>query len=248
MCFGSSQDPMGKDSLALQIELKEIVGHLRSLIVSNRDIGFEPPFLSRTALDVLHSDPLPLPQNSLEGLQGYLGDCRRCKLHLGRTNLVFGEGARKARLVFVGEGPGRDEDIQGRPFVGEAGRLLTRIIEAMGLTRESVYICNVVKCRPPHNREPETDEIAACMPFLERQLRLIRPHVICTLGRVAAQGLLRQEFKVTRQRGDWYSYGDIPLMPTYHPAYLLRNPTAKRDVWQDVKKIMERLKLEVKKR
>jgi DNA polymerase len=236
---------MGKDGLALQIELKEIVGHLRSLIVSHRDMGLDPPSLSRSALDVLNSDSLP--KNSLVGLQEFLGDCRRCKLHLGRTNLVFGEGAAKARVVFVGEGPGKDEDIQGRPFVGEAGRLLTKIIKAMGLSRESVYICNVVKCRPPHNREPEPDEIAACVPFLERQLRLIRPNVICTLGRVAAQALLGQEFKVTRQRGDWYTFGDIPLMPTYHPAYLLRNPTAKRDVWQDVQKIMQRLKLEVKK-
>ena len=124
---------------------------------------------------------------------------------------------------------------------------MTRIIKAMGLARELVYICNVVKCRPPHNREPEPDEITACLPFLEQQVRLIRPTVICTLGRVAAQGLLGQEFKVTRQRGEWYSFGDIPLMPTYHPAYLLRNPTAKRDVWEDVQKIMHRLGLEVKK-
>ena len=152
-----------------------------------------------------------------------------------------------ARLVFIGEGPGRDEDNQGRPFVGEAGRLLTRILKAMGLARESVYICNVVKCRPPHNRDPEPDEIAACIPFLERQIRLVRPEVICTLGRIAAQTLLGQDFKITEQRGKWYSFGDIPLMPTYHPAYLLRNRNAKRDVWEDVQKIMQHLGLEVKK-
>jgi len=235
---------MGKDSLALQIELREIVGHVRGLLVLNREMGLEPPFLSQAALDYLNSDPLPT--GSLEGLREFLGDCKRCKLHLGRTNLVFGEGAAKARVVFVGEGPGRDEDIEGRPFVGEAGKLLTRIIKAMGLARESVYICNVVKCRPPHNREPEPDEITACLPFLEQQIRLIRPTVICTLGRVAAQGLLGKDFTVTRQRGEWYVFGDIPLMPTYHPAYLLRNPTAKRDVWEDIQKIMQRLGLEVK--
>jgi len=235
---------MEKESVAPQIELKEIVGQLKSLLVSHREMGLEPPFLSQAALDYLDSDPLPV--DSLTGLREVLGDCKRCKLHLGRTNLVFGEGATKASLVFVGEGPGRDEDLQGRPFVGEAGGLLTKIIKAMGLTRESVYICNVVKCRPPHNRDPEPDEIAACIPFLERQIRLISPKVICTLGRVAAQGLLGQEFKITRQRGEWYSFKDIPLMPTYHPAYLLRNQAAKRDVWEDVKKIMQRLGLEVK--
>ncbi len=236
---------MGKDSLAAQIELREIVGHLRDRLVSYRELGLEPPFLSQAALAYLTSDPFPAV-DSLGGLREILGDCTRCKLHLGRTNLVFGEGAAGARVVFVGEGPGRDEDIEGRPFVGEAGRLLTKIIKAMGLARESVYICNVVKCRPPHNREPEPDEIAACLPFLQRQIRLIRPDMICTLGRVAAQALLGQDFKVTRQRGEWDSFGDIPLMPTYHPAYLLRNPAAKRDVWEDVQKIMQRLGLEVK--
>jgi uracil-DNA glycosylase family 4 len=236
---------MAEDSLAPQIELKEIVGHLRSLLVSNQEMGLEPPLLSRVALDYLNSKPLPA--GSLEGLREAMGDCKRCKLHLGRTNLVFGEGSAKARLLFIGEGPGRDEDIQGRPFVGEAGGLLTKIIKAMGLARESVYICNVVKCRPPHNRDPEPDEIGACIPFLERQIRLIRPEVICTLGRVAAQCLLGPDFKITRQRGEWDSFEDIPLMPTYHPAYLLRNEAAKRDVWKDVQKIMERLGLEVKK-
>ena len=235
---------MEKESVAPQIELKEIVGQLKSLLVSHREMGLEPPFLSQAALDYLDSDPLPV--DSLTGLREVLGDCKRCKLHLGRTNLVFGEGPTMVSLVFVGEGPGRDEDLQGRPFVGEAGGLLTKIIKAMGLTRESVYICNVVKCRPPHNRDPEPDEIAACIPFLERQIGLISPKVICTLGRVAAQGLLGQEFKITRQRGEWYSFKDIPLMPTYHPAYLLRNQAAKRDVWEDVKKIMQRLGLEVK--
>ncbi len=147
----------------------------------------------------------------------------------------------------MGEGPGREEDLEGRPFVGEAGRLLDRIIMAMGLTREAVYICNVVKCRPPNNRDPESDEIEACIPFLKKQLALIRPDVICTLGRVAAQALLGKDIKITRERGRWLSFMDIPLMPTFHPAYLLRNPSAKRQVWEDVQEIMKRMGLEVKK-
>jgi DNA polymerase len=176
-----------------------------------------------------------------------IGDCRRCKLYRDRNTLVFGEGSSKARLVFVGEGPGREEDQVGRPFVGEAGTLLTKIIEAMGLSRESVYICNVVKCRPPKNRDPEGDEIESCLPFLKRQINLIQPDVICALGRVAAQALLGEEFRITRERGNWQSFMDIPMMPTFHPAYLLRNPSAKREVWEDIQEIMRHLGLEVKK-
>lgn len=161
--------------------------------------------------------------------------------------MVFGEGTPQARLVFVGEGPGKEEDLEGKPFVGEAGRLLTRIIHAMGLTREEVYICNVVKCRPPNNRDPEEDEIRTCIPFLRKQLDLIRPQVICALGRVAARGLLEKEIKITQERGKWQSYEGIPVMPTYHPAYLIRNPSAKRPVWEDVQKIMTLLGMEVKK-
>jgi DNA polymerase len=178
----------------------------------------------------------------------YVGDCRRCKLHKGRTRLVFGEGAPRARLVFVGEGPGRQEDLEGRPFVGEAGKLLTRIIEnGMGLARKNVYICNIVKCRPPKNRDPEGDEIESCIPFLRQQLKIIQPEVICALGRVAGQAMLGGDFKISRERGRWLSYTGIPLLATYHPAYLLRNPSAKRQVWDDVQKIMQHLGLEVKK-
>ncbi|MBW1902733.1 MAG: uracil-DNA glycosylase [Deltaproteobacteria bacterium] len=178
----------------------------------------------------------------------YVGDCRRCKLHEGRTRLVFGEGAPRARLVFVGEGPGREEDLEGRPFVGEAGKLLTRIIEnGMGLARKDVYICNIVKCRPPKNRDPEGDEIKSCIPFLRQQLKIIQPEVICALGRVAGQAMLGGDFKISRERGRWLSYTGIPLLATYHPAYLLRNPSAKRQVWDDVQKIMKHLGLEVKK-
>ncbi len=181
--------------------------------------------------------------SDLSELRRYLDGCVRCKLHKNRKNIVFGEGNPKAELVFVGEAPGREEDIEGRPFVGEAGRLLTRIIKAMGLERKDVYICNVVKCRPPRNRDPEADEIKACFPFLEAQLRIISPKIICTLGRIAAQTLLGKDFKITKQRGNWYSYKDIPVMPTFHPAYLLRNPSEKKLVWEDMKKIMEKLGL-----
>ena len=226
-------------------EFREIIGHLKRLMMANMEMGLESPTLSPSTLDYLGSRASGFA--SLEDLRKFIGDCERCKLCRGRTNLVFGEGSPEARLVFVGEGPGREEDLVGIPFVGEAGRLLTRIINAMGLTRESVYICNVVKCRPPNNRDPEEDEIETCLPFLREQLNLIKPEVICTLGRVAAKALLGIEFKITLERGRWHSFMDIPLMSTYHPAYLLRNPSAKRQVWEDIKKVMKHLGLEVKK-
>jgi len=235
---------MGKENLKPSEEFIEIIGQLKNLMVANMEMGLDPPILSPSTLDYLNTKTIY--PDSLEDLRRFIGDCKRCKLWQGRTKLVFGEGSPHARLVFVGEGPGREEDLAGRPFVGEAGELLTRIINAMGLTREEVYICNVVKCRPPKNRDPEMDEIRACVPFLKRQIHLIRPHVICTLGRVAAQGLLEQEFKITQERGKWHAFMDIPLMPTYHPAYLLRNPSAKRQVWEDVQDIMKHMKLEVK--
>jgi DNA polymerase len=167
-----------------------------------------------------------------------LGDCRRCKLCEGRTKLVFGTGSAHAEIVFVGEGPGADEDLQGEPFVGKAGQLLTRMIEAMGLSREDVYICNVVKCRPPNNRNPEPDEIAACEPFLKAQLAALRPRVIVALGKFAAQTLLRDATPITRLRGNLRSYEGIPLMPTFHPAYLLRSPEEKGKAWQDLKAVL----------
>jgi uracil-DNA glycosylase len=235
---------MEKRVLSLQEEVKEIIGQVKTHIAYNQSFGLEPSRLSPQAIAYLEGGSIQ--PTSLEDLREDIGDCRRCKLYQDRTNLVFGEGAPKARLVFVGEGPGREEDLEGRPFVGEAGRLLTRIIKAMGLTRESVYICNVVKCRPPNNRDPEADEIESCLPFLKRQLNLIQPDVICALGRVAAQALLGKEFRITRERGKWHSFMDIPMMPTYHPAYLLRNPTAKREVWEDIQEIMRHLGLEVK--
>ncbi len=165
-------------------------------------------------------------------------DCSRCKLHtLGRKQVVFGVGNPNADLMFVGEAPGADEDIQGEPFVGRAGQLLTKIIEAIGLRREDVYIANVIKCRPPGNRNPEPDEVEQCEPFLFRQIDTVKPKVIVALGKFAAQCLLRTTDPITRIRGREFKYRDAILMPTYHPAYLLRTPSAKREVWDDMKRV-----------
>lgn len=176
---------------------------------------------------------------TLNGVREELGDCTRCPLHHTRKNLVFGEGSARAKLVFVGEAPGEEEDKQGRPFVGRAGQLLTRIISAMGLQREDVYICNILKCRPPGNRNPKDDEIATCEPFLVKQLEAINPEIICALGTFAAKTLLRTEAPISSIRGRYHDYHGRKLMPTYHPAYLLRNPEAKKLVWEDVQKIMK---------
>ncbi len=170
-----------------------------------------------------------------------LGDCTRCKLAPKRTNIVFGVGNPDAPLVFVGEAPGADEDRTGEPFVGAAGQLLTKMIEAMGLGRDDVYICNILKCRPPGNRNPEPDEIEQCEPFLKKQLAAIRPRMIVALGKFAAQCLLRSDAPISRLRGQWKQYEGIPLMPTYHPAFLLRTPSAKREVWADLQQVMGRL-------
>ncbi len=182
--------------------------------------------------------------DTLEGVREFLGECTRCKLHQGRHSIVFGDGNPRARLVFIGEGPGHDEDLQGLPFVGRAGKLLTQMIEAMGLKRGDVYICNVVKCRPPGNRTPEKDEVGACSPFLFRQLEVIQPEAIVCLGSVALQALLGPSVTITRARGQWMEYRGMQMMPTYHPAYLLRNPAAKSSVWQDLKQVMALLGLE----
>jgi uracil-DNA glycosylase len=175
---------------------------------------------------------------SLDAVRAELGDCRRCGLCERRTQIVFGVGNPKAELVFVGEGPGAEEDAQGIPFVGAAGQLLTKMIEAMGFARSDVYICNVVKCRPPGNRNPEPEEIAACEPFLKAQIAAIQPKAIVALGKFAAQTLLRDQTAISRLRGLWRSYCDIPLMPTFHPAYLLRNPSDKKLAWADLKQVM----------
>jgi len=183
-----------------------------------------------------------LKQAALRELREDIGDCTRCKLSRNRKNIVFGEGSPEAEVLFIGEGPGRDEDIQARPFVGEAGQLLTRMIEKMGLKRQEVYIANIVKCRPPNNREPEEDEIATCRPFVERQIEIIKPKVIVCLGKVATQSLLGMRTPISKLRGKFLDYKDIPVMPTFHPAYLLRNPKDKWLTWDDMKKVLEKLK------
>lgn len=180
---------------------------------------------------------------SLTAIREDLGDCTRCKLHtLGRKQIVFGVGNPNADLMFVGEAPGADEDIQGEPFVGRAGQLLTKIIEAIDLKREDVYIANLIKCRPPANRNPEPDEAEQCEPFLFQQIDSIKPKVIVALGKFAAQALLKTTEPITKIRGREFTYRDSILMPTYHPAYLLRTPSAKREVWEDMKRVRELLR------
>jgi uracil-DNA glycosylase family 4 len=206
--------------------------------------------------------PLPLPvaagpslfeaveriaDDTLLKIREHLGECTRCRLHSTRHKIVFGDGNPKAELVFVGEGPGADEDAQGLPFVGRAGKLLTQMIEAMGLQRKDVYICNVVKCRPPENRQPEEDEVSTCSPFLLRQIDTIAPKVIVCLGAVAAKTLLETNRGISQFRGQWLEFRGRKLLATYHPAYLLRNPAAKSEVWKDLQKVMAVLGLEVKK-
>jgi uracil-DNA glycosylase len=213
-----------------QIEQTDLFGE--SITTSQQDS-------SRRVSAVRHviesSDP------SLEAIRDEIGDCTRCKLHEHRRTIVFGEGNPLARLVFVGEGPGADEDASGRPFVGRAGQLLDKIIVAIGLKREDVYIANIVKCRPPGNRTPERDEVDTCEPFLLRQLAFIRPDVIVALGSPAFQCLLRTREPITRARGEWREWNGIKVMPTFHPAFLLRSPDKKREVWEDMKKVRDYL-------
>ena len=181
---------------------------------------------------------------TLEDIHADLGDCRRCKLAQERNHIVFGDGNAKAKLVFIGEGPGAEEDRKGQPFVGAAGQLLTRIIEAIKLSRSQVYICNIIKCRPPGNRNPESDEIKTCFPFLERQIAALQPDFIIALGTFAAQTLLGTTTPISRLRGRFHVYKGIKVVPTYHPAYLLRNPDKKRDVWEDMKMLMKEYRYE----
>ncbi len=193
-----------------------------------------------------HPCPAPEREAALKSLRELIGDCRRCKLSQGRTNIVLGEGAVNARIMFIGEGPGKEEDLQGRPFVGDAGQLLTRLIEKMGFKREEVYIANIVKCRPPMNRDPQEDEIAMCFPFLEKQIEIIAPRVIVSLGKIAAYVLLGisgpiTKFSITRIRGNFSEYKGIPVMPTFHPAYLLRNPRDKWLTWEDAQAVLKKI-------
>ena len=232
-------------------EVRDLLGAIKRQLLYRGEIDLDVPYLSPERLSYLKAglqSERPSPKEgfsckSLDELKSLVDSCDRCKLSKARKTIVFGEGPHHAKLVFVGEAPGVEEDLAGKPFVGAAGKLLNDIIRAMGLDREEVYICNVVKCHPPRNRDPEYDEIEMCLPFLQTQLSLIEPDVICTIGRVSAQSLIDKHFRITRDRGQWYSFMDISVMPTYQPAYLLRYPQAKRQVWDDVQKIMKRLGL-----
>jgi DNA polymerase len=236
----------------IRAEIQVMLASLKEQILWNREQGFPLPFSYRgdkPALSGIIEVTALTPQQpspagavlTLEEVRRELGDCRRCNLSSLRKNLVFGEGDHQAKLVFVGEAPGGDEDREGRPFVGRAGQLLTRIITAMGLKRKDVYICNILKCRPPGNRNPEPAEITACEPFLIRQLQAIAPQVICALGSFAARTLLKSDVPITTLRGRFHTYEGIKVMPTFHPAYLLRNPGAKKPVWEDMQIVMKEL-------
>lgn len=202
----------------------------------------EPASFAAEAAELFPIASAATPPRTLSEIRDEIGDCRRCKLCSTRKNIVFGSGSPTAQLMFVGEAPGADEDVQGQPFVGRAGQLLTKMIQAMGLSREEVYIANIIKCRPPENRNPQPDEIAACSPFLIKQVETIRPKVICALGTFSAQTLLETQQKISALRGKFHDYHGVKLLPTFHPAYLLRNPNEKKTVWEDLKKIMEELK------
>ena len=217
--------------------------HVPDSLPSSEPVESRPPAGAAGPLVAEPAHVFSSPAAALAAIKTEIGvGCTRCKLHtLGRTQVVFGVGNPEADLMFVGEAPGADEDVQGEPFVGRAGQLLTRIIEAIGMRREDVYIANVIKCRPPGNRNPEPDEVAQCEPFLFQQIDTIKPKVVVALGKFAAQCLLRTADPITKIRGREFKYRDAILMPTYHPAYLLRNPSAKRDVWEDMKRVRELL-------
>ncbi len=219
--------------------VEDICNYLRFLAETGCQ-GFD---CSKKSLDILRAwdQKGHVVPDTLEAVRQELGDCRLCRLSEHRTNIVFGAGDPHAKLVFVGEGPGYEEDQRGEPFVGAAGQLLTNIIKAIKYSRDQVYICNIVKCRPPGNRNPMPDEIAACSSFLRRQLAVIQPEFICALGTFAAQTLLQTTEPISKLRGRFHDYLGIKILPTYHPAYLLRNPDKKRDVWEDMKTLMRAL-------
>jgi len=213
--------------------LKYYLQYLKSIGIDQVPVALRESSTAVSAVNGTQGDLL-----TLEDIRKELGDCRRCKLHRTRRTIVFGEGNPGARLMFVGEGPGYDEDVQGRPFVGKAGQLLTKIIQSMQLQREDVYIGNIIKCRPPQNRNPEPDEIEACRTFIQKQIESIRPAIICALGTFAAQTLLKTTAKISGLRGKLFEVEGVKVIPTYHPAFLLRNPEKKKEVWEDMKQIM----------
>jgi uracil-DNA glycosylase family 4 len=244
------------ESAPVQMAAAAVVRHAPGVALSTASRPKSAPPPKSAAPAVVAPASLPslfesidrIVDDTLPRIREDIGDCTRCKLHKGRTNIVFGVGNPKAQLMFVGEGPGHDEDIKGEPFVGRAGKLLTQMIEAMSLRREDVYIANVVKCRPPENRLPEKDEITTCSPFLMRQIDVIKPKVVCCLGSCAAQTLLQTTQGISRFRGEWFDFRGAKLIATYHPAYLLRNPPAKSEVWKDLQKVMAVLGLQPRKR
>lgn len=225
-----------------------LAGALKSYLEELKDSGVDelpyetrPPLASVQPQSAAGRISKPAAAETLAGIRADLGDCRRCLLCESRKNIVFGSGSQNAEILFVGEAPGRDEDLQGEPFVGEAGQLLTRMIKAMGYERSEVYICNVLKCRPPDNRNPAAEEISQCNPFLLRQVQAIAPRAIVALGTFAAQTLLGSKEPISRLRGEFHDYHSIPLMPTFHPAFLLRSPEKKREVWADLQQVMKLL-------
>jgi len=232
--FQSTQLQLQKDLLSAVQGLKGQVLNQSSLAVG---LEWKKALSSKNEIKVINSNN----EGQLKKVSQEMADCRLCQLVKTRHNLVFGDGNPNAQIVFVGEAPGADEDEQGLPFVGRAGQLLTKIIEAMGIKRRDVYICNILKCRPPGNRNPLPEEISLCEPFLKKQLQAISPKVICALGTFAAHTLLKTDVPITLLRGRFHSYEGIKLMPTYHPAYLLRSPSAKKPVWEDVQMIMKEI-------
>jgi DNA polymerase len=244
------KDSMNQNVLDLIGDLKSYLEYLKRLGITEfplSDIRNEKMIPSSVSPGVgtVHEGVLPYRQgtisqsgvSNLQEIRSELGNCQRCKLARTRRTLVFGEGNSKASLMLIGEGPGYDEDVQGKPFVGRAGQLLTKILQAIAIQRDEVYITNIIKCRPPQNRNPEPDEIESCYPFLLKQIQAIQPRIICALGTFAAQTLLKTDDKITSLRGRTYTFSGIQIFPTYHPAYLLRNPEKKREVWEDMKKI-----------
>lgn len=221
-----------------QNELLSIVKELKALVKAEKEAGIEEIILKQPKKSGLSKKA---DQNKLEELRKIVLDCKGCNLHKTRTNVVFGQGSKNARLFFVGEAPGFEEDKQGLPFVGRAGGLLTKIIQSIGLERKDIYIGNILKCRPPSNRNPVPAEIKACYPYLVKQFEIIKPKVICALGKFAAQTLLDTTEPISSLRGRFHTCNGIKVMPTFHPAYLLRNPSGKRKVWEDMKKIRDEL-------
>ena len=233
-------EELGVDGMRLDAEWRKRPEAVGRVLPDPPQVLPDPPQVLPGPPEIHDARLFTSPAEALKAIREDIGDCTRCKLHtLGRRQIVFGVGNPNADLMFVGEAPGADEDIQGEPFVGRAGQLLTKIIEAIGMKREDVYIANVIKCRPPGNRNPEPDEVEQCEQFMFRQVDTIKPKVIVALGKFAAQALLRTNDPITRLRGREYKYRGAVLMPTYHPAYLLRTPSAKREVWEDMKRVRE---------